>query len=220
MKAAISSNKLWRVADADIARHRIGGQHHPHGDEEKGRVDQADDDRDLKQIEKYFELYASAPMGVWKEEHHQNRSAIEGVKQSARRFRQEGLPEHRAEDLQDCGNSQDHQHDAEQNQNSAVTPWARRNAIHVQAMAIRPCSTMMDSERLQPACPVRARGSPAPEPRSRLRTECSRPRFGLGSRTRASGRCGAARNWQPYSFSTRRDTLAQILEIAETPETS
>ena len=122
-----------RVADADIARHRIGGQHHPHGDEEKGRVDQADDDRDLKQIEKYFELYASAPMGVWKEEHHQNRSAIEGVKQSARRFRQEGLPEHRAEDLQDCGNSQDHQHDAEQK------PKQRGNALG--ATECNPCAS-------------------------------------------------------------------------------
>ena len=102
------------IAEADIVQERIGGQHPLRGKKEEGGVDEADDDGDLKEIEKDLGLHAGAPMRLRKEEHHQDGSAVEGIEQVLGRVRQDGLVEQGVVGLNDCGNEQDHENDGEQ----------------------------------------------------------------------------------------------------------
>ena len=109
------------VADADIVGEGIGGQHLADGEKEEGGVDEADDDCDLKEIEKYLELHACAAMGLRKEEHHQDGGAIEAIEQTACRFGQQGLGEQGVVGLDRSGNEQDrHDNDEEKPEQGSI----------------------------------------------------------------------------------------------------
>lgn len=103
-----------RIADADIAKERIGGQHALGWEEEESGVDEADNDCDLKKIEKDLGLHTSAPRGLRKKEHHQDGSAVEAVEEAPGRIRQNGLVEQGVVGVESCRNKQNHQDSGEQ----------------------------------------------------------------------------------------------------------
>ena len=71
-------------------------------------------DRDLKEIEKDLGLHTCAPIGLRKEEHHQDGGAIEAVEQAPSRIRQGGLVEQDVVGPDGRGNQQNHQDGGEQ----------------------------------------------------------------------------------------------------------
>ncbi len=71
-----------RIADGDVVQKRIRRQHVSRRQKEKGGVDKADDDRDLNQGQNDLGLDLGAVVVFGKEQHHQDRSAVEAVKQA------------------------------------------------------------------------------------------------------------------------------------------
>lgn len=61
------------VTDRDVVQERIRRQHAARRQEEKSRVEQADDDRNLHQGENRLRLNLRASIGFGEEEHHQDR---------------------------------------------------------------------------------------------------------------------------------------------------
>ena len=96
-----------RVADAEVVEERIGGQHALRRREEKGGVDEADDDGDLKKVEKDLELHAGAAVVAGEEEHHEDGGAVEAVEEAPGRIGQEGLAEQGVESMEGGGDEQD-----------------------------------------------------------------------------------------------------------------
>src|SRR6266403_311539 len=93
---------------------RIGGQHPLRREKEKGGVDEADDNCNLKKIEKDLELYTCASVVLRKKEHHQDRGAVQAVEQAPGRIRQDGLVEQGVVGLEGGGNEQDNLDGGEQ----------------------------------------------------------------------------------------------------------